>query len=385
MKKFFLIIAIILLSIIAPSVNASEADLYCEYVDANDNANGTVLYKMFLHMYSSDNGTENGPLFDYEFLDANDNEVYTELTPYNLDMLEMYRIIRNGKLQCPSLSVKASGEKAGALILWSQEVEGDKRLSVSKIECPDTGCDFKGIPGLAESVTCIYNGPSGTITIEPSGNQQSKVTYPDNTSELRTDVWSVTEAGACSDIFYNKRTKEIEISWRDYKQSFDEISDHYSPSLHEFVCGSDKGNIEYYCAGTCKFPNNKNINCSEIDKQIAGVGNGTNATLNKICAEPGILKAMRFIGYLLYIVKVLVPVILIIMGSIDFGKAVIASNQDAVKKAATTFATRIISGILIFLLPTMVNFVFSLIPSSASDYSNCRTCLFHPGECNIDR
>ena len=43
--------------------------------------------------------------------------------------------------------------------------------------------------------------------------------------------------------------------------------------------------------------------------------------------------AWQFIGQLLFILKILVPIAIIVLGMIDLGKAVIASKEDEVKKA----------------------------------------------------
>lgn len=103
--------------------------------------------------------------------------------------------------------------------------------------------------------------------------------------------------------------------------------------------------------------------------------------LPKMCEQPSILKSFHFFGNLLFVIKILVPILLIIIGSIDFGKAVIASNQDAVRKAAKTLTIRIVAGVVVFLIPTIVNFVFELLPTSESDFEACRVCLFDPNNC----
>ncbi len=104
--------------------------------------------------------------------------------------------------------------------------------------------------------------------------------------------------------------------------------------------------------------------------------------IENFCKEPKILKAFRFIGYLLLIVKIVIPILLIVLGSTDFVKAVISSDADAVKKSTQTLITRVIAGVVIFFLPTIVNFVFNLIPSqSVSSTEQCRTCIFYPNRC----
>jgi hypothetical protein len=106
-------------------------------------------------------------------------------------------------------------------------------------------------------------------------------------------------------------------------------------------------------------------------------------TVSKVCTQEGVLRSFKFLGNLLLVARILVPIVLIIMGSIDFGKAVIASNQDAVIKSAKTFATRIVAGVIVFLLPTIVNFAFNLLPAGSNDYSACRTCFFKPSSCSV--
>ena len=50
------------------------------------------------------------------------------------------------------------------------------------------------------------------------------------------------------------------------------------------------------------------------------------------CTEPSILKVILFIKTLLRVVLFIVPMGLIIMVSVDFGKNIIAQNTDDMKK-----------------------------------------------------
>jgi molybdate-binding protein len=128
----------------------------------------------------------------------------------------------------------------------------------------------------------------------------------------------------------------------------------------------------------------KNVkNTTDTSTTSNSTSTSEDLSISDVCTQTGVLKSFRFLGYLLFIAKILIPIILIITGSIDFGRAVVASNQDAVSKAAKTFATRIVAGVIVFLIPTVVNFVFNLLPAGSDDYSACSTCLFKPGSCSI--
>ncbi len=90
----------------------------------------------------------------------------------------------------------------------------------------------------------------------------------------------------------------------------------------------------------------------------------------------------QFVGMVLLVLKIVIPIILIILGMIDLGKAVISSEDKAVSKAATKLLWRIVAAIIIFFIPTIVSAIFGLVGSFneevKEDYNICRTCIEHP-------
>ncbi len=107
------------------------------------------------------------------------------------------------------------------------------------------------------------------------------------------------------------------------------------------------------------------------------------ADLSQFCEEVRVQNSLKFLGYLLMIVKIVVPLLLIIFGVIDYAKAVVASDDKALKSSTSSFVTRIAAGVIIFLLPTIINFVFGLVAgaNTGMKYAKCRTCIFNPKEC----
>lgn len=59
-------------------------------------------------------------------------------------------------------------------------------------------------------------------------------------------------------------------------------------------------------------------------------------------------------------IQIAAPILLILFGSIDFGKAVISNDQDALKKATSDFVKRAIAAVAIFFLPLIINLIFQL-------------------------
>ena len=94
----------------------------------------------------------------------------------------------------------------------------------------------------------------------------------------------------------------------------------------------------------------------------------------------------RTVGYFLLVFKIVIPIILIILGMIDLGKAVISSDDKVIKDSAIHFAKRLIAGVAIFFVPTIIRVVFNYIgeftDTMRSDYMVCVNCLTNPDDCD---
>ena len=66
------------------------------------------------------------------------------------------------------------------------------------------------------------------------------------------------------------------------------------------------------------------------------------------------------INSVLKYVRVIVPILIIVLGSLDFAKAATAGKADEMKKAQITFVKRLIAGIIIFFVPVIVNLIMWL-------------------------
>lgn len=64
---------------------------------------------------------------------------------------------------------------------------------------------------------------------------------------------------------------------------------------------------------------------------------------------------------------ILIPIALILYGTIDLGKAVIASDEKEVKSAQSRLIKRFIYAVVVFLVPLLVSVVMSLVVRSVDD------------------
>ena len=83
-------------------------------------------------------------------------------------------------------------------------------------------------------------------------------------------------------------------------------------------------------------------------------------------------------------VMVLVPVILIIMGSIDMTKAVISNEGDAILKSAILFGKRALASVLVFMAPSVILGIFHMVDGMDnfdSKYKTCLDCILGDSSC----
>ncbi len=76
----------------------------------------------------------------------------------------------------------------------------------------------------------------------------------------------------------------------------------------------------------------------------------------------------RFIKYGVFpIIQIGIPILLIIMGSIDLGKAVLSSDDKEIKSATSRLVKRAIAAIAVFFVATIVSLIMGMLSTSGAD------------------
>ena len=189
------------------------------------------------------------------------------------------------------------------------------------------------------------------------------------------------------------------------------MKDDNGKSFFDYYCSNEKCsypldiNLVYGCANYSYhyfiFANNSTYNNVEYgditelttDKcvrpsgqYVEEFGNADDVSYNDVegmnfCSEDGVKMTLNIIGYVVFSLKMIVPLLLIIMGSLDFSKALISSDDKAIKDALGKLIRRIIAGIIVFFIPTILNYAFSLInevSNNQANFTECSSCLFTP-------
>lgn len=90
----------------------------------------------------------------------------------------------------------------------------------------------------------------------------------------------------------------------------------------------------------------------------------------------------KVISILYNILQVAVPILLVIMGSIDLSKGITAGKEDEMKKGQQLFIKRLIAGVLVFLVFIVVKLVISLVANDEKS-DNKATRILQCTECFI--
>ena len=79
----------------------------------------------------------------------------------------------------------------------------------------------------------------------------------------------------------------------------------------------------------------------------------------------GIGSIQSIVSTIILAIQIAIPVLLIIFGMLDLGKAVVASKEDEIKKGQQLFIKRLISAALVFFVIFMVKVLINLVASGS--------------------
>lgn len=84
------------------------------------------------------------------------------------------------------------------------------------------------------------------------------------------------------------------------------------------------------------------------------------------CAD--IAPIVRFVKHGIFpIIQIGIPIILIVLGTLDLGKAVIASKEDEIKNAQKMLIKRCIYAVMVFFVVLIVKLVFGLFADTNNE------------------
>ena len=107
-------------------------------------------------------------------------------------------------------------------------------------------------------------------------------------------------------------------------------------------------------------------------------------SLSNFCSNTG--GVLQFIGWIVTIIKIAMPLLIIVFGILDFGKAVTGGDTKNIQESFKKFGIRVLAGLIIFFVPSIVMWLFNLISSfkeTQNGFKNCRVCILQPWNCEV--
>ena len=320
---------------------------------------------------------------------------------------DIYSTSVNTLKTCPALGMLFS-EKNGKFyienITTSKNPDNTKLVSLLNV--------FRGVNcSDSEKIVCYYteNGSDGSkqtayVQLSPNKIENSLInlTSTKYTTQITKDYMDYNNF-VCSDGKYKCKEKFFYIKYSDNKLVPTSYENHPGYDVHEMYLNG------YYHVPNKLYFSEINLYDAKTNSGASGISNipGTpgycelnpdslvcktkyspSTKLFSFCDDEGMLKTLKIIHIFIVIAKILVPIILIVLGSIDYGKAIIADNQDAIERTTHSLIRKVIVGLFIFFIPTIVDSLVSFSQSSADkndkagEFKKCALCFAGDRECD---
>lgn len=97
--------------------------------------------------------------------------------------------------------------------------------------------------------------------------------------------------------------------------------------------------------------------------------------------ESDISVIFQAIGYVIVIVKILLPIIIMCWTIIDLMKIVLSGEMEKIKESSNKFVKRLIAAVVVFFVPTALNYILLFIGNASDvvdEFSVCQACVLEP-------
>lgn len=97
---------------------------------------------------------------------------------------------------------------------------------------------------------------------------------------------------------------------------------------------------------------------------------------SNLCKTDGVLKSLDALHTIIVIARIAVPLIIIILASIEFGKCAIDGSEDMLKKSTMKLVKKSIIGLLVFVIPLSIDLIVGIFSDKdTSKFQYCSVCF----------
>ena len=259
-----------------------------------------------------------------------------------------------------------SGQTGGGSTGGGQTGGGSQTTTDKKDEIHELTCVYEGLSEQLPYPLMIKQDKDGNITFKIY--KEPFIGY----NGLSNDKWS--SSGHILDAEHTKCAKDGKL--------------HCCPRFVEYtntlttVRPVDKK--KWYKKDYKLIPELSTITFSSINDYFYFTGEtGPRNDYDNLCNNEGAKNAVLFIGKIVVIALWVVPLIIIVLGMVDFTKAMMSNDEKAIGKATSALIKRIVAGLAAFIIPTLILAILKNIGITKDieqneDYTSCMNCLLYP-------
>lgn len=121
-------------------------------------------------------------------------------------------------------------------------------------------------------------------------------------------------------------------------------------------------------------------NTSGYEKCMEKLGSKTTDSGTTMCGTSIKIDSRipTFVSNIYNLLKIITPIALVLFGMLDFAKATVAHDDSAISKTGKKFIQRLIAGLAVFLVFTIVQFAANLLAKAgAGSVMECANCLLN--------
>lgn len=194
-------------------------------------------------------------------------------------------------------------------------------------------------------------------------SEYEELDYYDEDCKLYEPTENKAKNGICLTFsnFLNGNSSEGFLGMRDHWRKYNECKEN-----NDQACVSEEIGLYNYKKSTLKtycnsILGNKNVTdpcvekCLDLNKEIDFTENSGSTDGTETCGFSQNL--IIWIANIVRWVKYIIPAIVIVLGIIDFIKAIAGDKDDEMKKAQGRFIKRLVAAALIFIIPFIIEFI----------------------------
>ena len=246
--------------------------------------------------------------------------------------------------------------------------------------------------GSAKCQTISQNQSGASFDIKNGQITYNGKTYKFNSAQQ--EVYNNSLKGKTKMFYYVNKDNRYVLCTEENKcerYSFETLSNNGAVITNGVSVTLSDGTVYYFNSekqneidtSSSNNSNKNNNSTSDNNKNTTTVKNNADISQSTNCTR--IKEPIMFIGNIVLIVKIAIPIILIGLGIMDLFKAVTSAKDDELKKSLRGFAMRCVAGVAIFFLPTIISVVFGMISSWADlkgEFNACQKCILNVRSCN---